>query len=59
MVLSNKSFAQKKKILEKHKGTYDVADILEAADWGVHEIEARTARLAKMAQTEVWPVSGG
>ena len=52
--LANKKFSAKKTTLSKFKGTYDLADILETHTWGEPEIQARAARLAKLAHDVVW-----
>ena len=54
--LENKPFSEKKKILASHKALYDIDDVLAAKDWGKAEIEARAARLAKLARSTVWTV---
>jgi hypothetical protein len=54
--LGNKSFAQKQEILEKKKGTYEIDDVLAAKKWTQREVNARTARLARIAYDEVWRV---
>lgn len=52
--LDNKSFTQKKAILEKSRRLYDVDDVLDCADWGPTEIQARSARLASAALAGPW-----
>jgi uncharacterized protein with ParB-like and HNH nuclease domain len=53
--LANKSFNDKKKILEKANIWVDPV-ILKAASWGVLEIEARARSLADEAYNKVWKI---
>ena len=51
--LSNKSFADKKKILESANIWVDPV-ILKATSWGSTEIESRARSLAAEAYNKVW-----
>lgn len=52
--LDNKTFEQKKAILEPHRNAFDINDILDSESWGAREIKRRAHRLAKLARNEVW-----
>jgi len=51
--LKNKSFGEKKAILQKHP-VPGSADVVKNATWGTKEIDARTEALAMLAFQKIW-----
>jgi len=52
--LGHKPFFEKKKILAKHRDSYELDDVLDADTWGPTEIASRALRLAKLARESAW-----
>ena len=55
--LGHKVFAEKKKILAEHRGSYDLDDVLSADTWGPTQIAARANRLARVARESTWSLT--
>ena len=54
--LSDKSYQQKRSILQSSSPLSDTAQALSNETWGIEQITERTRRMAEMAYDDIWHI---